>query len=168
MHFATSKSYRLITKCELSSQDKKQLHSRLAADLASLRKYESCRSKIEEDFDNRMGKLRIAAEYKKYQLDLLHERQKKVIELEILLLSDFLYKDYAPRRDVDSSKLFEDFDEESHHDTLVDQKRDDWNIWYPHPDRTDMYVEDSNETRDVLQRYILLHVFILVATWLQV
>jgi hypothetical protein len=165
---------RIVTKCELSSNDKQKLHSRLAADIESFRKDESCRLKIEDIFDKRMDKLRIQAEYKKHQLDLLHERHLKVIELEVLLLSDFLYKDYYLTPDptlVLPKFTLDDEDDINHQDDDIrynSHHDDELNVWYPHPDRLETYDQDNHALHDIIQKYILFHTLFIVGIWLQI
>jgi hypothetical protein len=97
------------------------------------------------------------------------------VEVEVTLRSTFHCTNYTPKRDKVYSQTFEDHDEDCHEDAVIDQKRDDWNIWYPHPDRTDssdvnIHIDldlDQSQQKTILQKVIAFHLVLFVATWFQ-
>lgn len=95
---------RSIVKCCLTPNERQQLHERLQTDLQRFRKIDECKQKIESYYEKRMEAVKAQAEHKKFLLDVEHAKQLKVIELETLFHSSFLYEEkygYRPRQDYD-------------------------------------------------------------------
>lgn len=143
------KSYKNICCC-LSPDDKNKLHDQLQQDLNYHKKYNACRNKIEEYYDNKMDKLRLQAAYKKHLLDLEHERRLNIINLEVNLLSDFLYED---------NKIIKHINIEDTKDKIV--------LWDPisYDKSNDKYV---SSTYNIVNIYIICHILIIAALFLQV